>query len=71
MESNAGQQFRGVKGEGRGREGWGGGVEGGREGGGVGCGSEGGREGVTWDNGRTIKTDLLSSSELSTLPEHT
>ena len=46
-------------------------MEGGREGGGVGCGSEGGREGVTWDNGRTIKTDLLSSSELSTLPEHT
>ena len=25
---------------------------------------------MTWDNGRTIKTDLLSSSELSTLPEH-
>ena len=26
---------------------------------------------MTWDNGRTIKTDLLSSSELSTLSEHT
>ena len=39
MESNAGQQFRGVKGEGRGREGWGGG----------GGGREGGRRGGMWE----------------------